>query len=1051
MTTIELIWTVTPALILVAIAFPSFKLLYLIDEIFDPAITVKVLGRQWYWTYEYSDFTNSDNELTPIQFDSYMLSEDSLELGQLRQLEVDNRLILPINTHIRLIVVSSDVIHDFACPSLGLKIDANPGRLNQTSLIISRIGTYYGTCSELCLRLDRVFNYEKELLLLKFSSNGPSVNYDVNLYELGLKYNRKEFSILPLLVAYVNYNNIINKIITKFILFDLPLTCNWNYWSFPKKLLSSLKIKDIVQQEIISLSNKNRIFWYTEIKSVIIKSIKHSKLGNRVIQMIYNIILDLWRVRVLQLNSNSSSKKLEDRVIRGQDWNQDSLNYNTKYKFNYPNFHAKCIWKIYGYGVQTRNSFRFYSQNHKPVKDIKLNNEIKDLINHGKWLTTPIRQNLINHIGKAQKQLADISKEYNMHSKQVNYLIEHYIHTLLFQVYSIELLSRNTGSKTAGVDGMELYNTNESKLLLLSKLKGFYNLKALPGKRIYIPKNNTKELRPLTIPTIQDRAIQQLFLIILDPIIDVHSDNFSFGFRKGRNQIMAIGHIQKKLQQKPSHGNIQYFDYPYIWDADIRKCFDTINHEWLLKNIPLPMKYKKIVNNWLNSGYIEFGSSNILETHKGVPQGGIISPLLMNFTLNGLENVIYKSTEEYKNTINKVFTRNKVQGQQISSPRISKTDKNFKEIIISKDIIRYADDFIVICGSPILLDIIKKNVKSFLEIRGLEIHPNKSRTLAFCLNKPFNFLGYTFVNLIQTKHIRSKYLMSRIPEFRLKGRARLYVYSSSEKYMAIKIKITDLLRTSYNNSVFELIAKLNPIIRGWVNYYSFSNCGGTLTSFRKFLFIRLKIYLMKKHKKASIIWLMKQYFLLSELKTQHGLNIEEILKFNPQVVNNKWNLYGLSFKDGKGNMYKKPKLNILLWPNTINRLVTATIFTPPLKLLNSSYYNNKEEWIKESMKLLKFHTGIKSTLFESLIKRDGNYCYLCKDELKSDSFDSNEGIHVHHIIPWSESKSHKLENLTLVHEHCHTGYHLDNLPNKNKKGKSNNNSLKLSKNRTELK
>jgi cytochrome c oxidase subunit 2 len=147
-TLIEVVWTVTPALVLVAIAFPSFKLLYLMDEVISPSMTVKVVGHQWYWSYELSDFMSDDGE--PVAFDSYMTPVDELEDGQLRLLEVDNRLVLPVDTHIRIVVTGADVIHDFAVPSLGLKIDACPGRLNQTSVLIQRLGTYYGQCSELC-------------------------------------------------------------------------------------------------------------------------------------------------------------------------------------------------------------------------------------------------------------------------------------------------------------------------------------------------------------------------------------------------------------------------------------------------------------------------------------------------------------------------------------------------------------------------------------------------------------------------------------------------------------------------------------------------------------------------------------------------------------------------------------------------------------------------------------------------------------------------------------------------------------------------------------
>lgn len=153
-TTLELIWTIVPTFILLAIAVPSFSLLYSIDEVIDPTITVKIIGHQWYWSYELSDFSLRNilmmDDFMGVNFDSYMLPEDELSIGDLRLLEVDNYLLLPTKVHIRLLITSSDVIHAWAVPSLGVKVDAVPGRLNQASLFISRPGFFYGQCSELC-------------------------------------------------------------------------------------------------------------------------------------------------------------------------------------------------------------------------------------------------------------------------------------------------------------------------------------------------------------------------------------------------------------------------------------------------------------------------------------------------------------------------------------------------------------------------------------------------------------------------------------------------------------------------------------------------------------------------------------------------------------------------------------------------------------------------------------------------------------------------------------------------------------------------------------
>ena len=140
--TIEIAWTILPCLILVLIAVPSFALLYSMDEVVNPAVTLKAIGHQWYWSYEYSDYNESDEQT--LAFDSYMIPEDDLQVGQLRLLEVDNRVVLPVNTHIRVIITSADVLHSWA------KCDAVPGRLNQTPLFLKREGVFYGQCSELC-------------------------------------------------------------------------------------------------------------------------------------------------------------------------------------------------------------------------------------------------------------------------------------------------------------------------------------------------------------------------------------------------------------------------------------------------------------------------------------------------------------------------------------------------------------------------------------------------------------------------------------------------------------------------------------------------------------------------------------------------------------------------------------------------------------------------------------------------------------------------------------------------------------------------------------
>nr|QYF07849.1 cytochrome c oxidase subunit II [Proceratium itoi] len=140
---IEIIWTITPMFILIFIAIPSIKILYLTDEMLNNNVTIKAIGHQWYWSYEYSNFSN-------IEFNSYMIPSDQLMNNEFRLLDVDNRCILPFNFPIRLITTSLDVIHSWTIPSLGIKMDSTPGRLNQSMIMMSRPGVYFGQCSEIC-------------------------------------------------------------------------------------------------------------------------------------------------------------------------------------------------------------------------------------------------------------------------------------------------------------------------------------------------------------------------------------------------------------------------------------------------------------------------------------------------------------------------------------------------------------------------------------------------------------------------------------------------------------------------------------------------------------------------------------------------------------------------------------------------------------------------------------------------------------------------------------------------------------------------------------
>nr|YP_007026107.1 cytochrome c oxidase subunit II [Calanus hyperboreus]AFU88796.1 cytochrome c oxidase subunit II [Calanus hyperboreus] len=174
---IECIWTIIPAIILIQIAMPSLLLLYMLDESVDSALTMKVLGHQWYWSYEYTDFWSMSNN-TQIEFDSYMIPVNELEDNMFRLLDVDNRTTVPFNVHIRMLISSADVLHAWTVPSLGVKADAVPGRLNQVKFVGQRPGIFFGQCSEICGA-----NHSFMPIVMEIVSPSSFLNWVVCMYE----------------------------------------------------------------------------------------------------------------------------------------------------------------------------------------------------------------------------------------------------------------------------------------------------------------------------------------------------------------------------------------------------------------------------------------------------------------------------------------------------------------------------------------------------------------------------------------------------------------------------------------------------------------------------------------------------------------------------------------------------------------------------------------------------------------------------------------------------------------------------------------------------
>jgi RNA-directed DNA polymerase len=350
----------------------------------------------------------------------------------------------------------------------------------------------------------------------------------------------------------------------------------------------------------------------------------------------------------------------------------------------------------------------------------------------------------------------------------------------------------NRGKKTAGIDKISSLDPEQRKILA-GKLS--IDGKSSPLRRIEIPKPGKNEKRPLGIPTIEDRAKQALVHLALEPEWEAYFEPNSYGFRPGRNCHDAISQIRHSIVRSPK----------YVLDADISKCFDRINHEYLIGKLKLGGgKMEQQIKAWLKTGYIVFPSTKIEETTTGTPQGGVISPLLANIALHGLETHI----KEHVSKIPQFFQT----GKKITS------DKDRKSTVT---IVRYVDDFVVMHPNKEILESCKKEVENFLTPIGLELSKYKTR-LTHTLhpevseNKKagFQFLGFS---IIQYK-TRLNSIRSTI------GKSlgfRTYILPSTDSWREHLKKVSKVIERIKEQEL--LIKKLNPIISGWARYFGVSD------------------------------------------------------------------------------------------------------------------------------------------------------------------------------------------------------------------------------------
>jgi len=492
----------------------------------------------------------------------------------------------------------------------------------------------------------------------------------------------------------------------------------------------------------------------------------------------------------------------------------------------------------------------------------------------------------------------------------------------------------NQGKCTAGIDGIKSL-TPKQRHNLVSKLR--LNRKAKPTRRVWIPKPGTEEKRPLGIPTMYDRALQALVKLALEPEWEAKFEPNSYGFRPGRSCQDAIGAIFLAVKSKSK----------YVLDADIAKCFDRINHKALLEKLNTFPIMRRQIRAWLKAGVMDGGK--LFPISEGTPQGGVISPLLANIALHGMENRIKQFAETLK----------------------GRKQDNRKSL----SLIRYADDFVIIHEDITVIQKCQQIISEWLKGVGLELKPSKTR-LTHTLNKygeenpGFDFLGFTVRQFPVGKNQSGKNTDGTLLGF------KTLIKPSKKKLKTHAESIRSVIKTHKAAPQEALISRLNPIIRGWANYYSTVVSKEIYSGMDRLTYQQLRAWANRRHPNKNRGWVANKYW--------------------QNIKNDQW----VFANRGEG---KRKKIRL--------RKHSETPIVRHEKVQGErSPYDG--DWIYWSTRM-GMHPEV-ATRVATLLKKQKGICAHC-----GLFFKDGDLLEIDHKTPRKRGGKDTKENLQLLHRHCH--------------------------------